>query len=140
MARLDDVAADGDAAVDAEAVDVEAALRRVRVLGWLFDDAFRVPWTGFRFGLDALLDVVPGGSLLGGAISLYVVWEAIRCGVPRATLLRMGFNVALDVAVGAVPIVGVAFDAIWRANERNVALFERHVDAEGVSFVGIGLV
>ncbi|MFB6123969.1 MAG: DUF4112 domain-containing protein [Haloferacaceae archaeon] len=139
MVRPDDDAVRSAAEAADGAADAAAALRRVRFVGWLFDDALRVPGTEFRFGLDALLDFLPGGSFLGGAVALYVVAEAVRCGVPKTTLLRMCLNVALDVSVGAIPFVGVAFDAVWRANERNVALFERHVEAEPSSFATIGV-
>jgi hypothetical protein len=39
----------------------------------------------------------------------------------------MGWNVAIDVLVGAVPLLGDLFDAGWKANVRNLALLERQV-------------
>jgi len=61
-------------------------------------------------------------------LSAYIVLEAARLGVPRALLLRMGYNVLVDVAVGAVPVLGDLFDAGFKANLRNLALLERHAD------------
>jgi hypothetical protein len=115
------------------------ALRRARAASRLLDAAVTVPGTSVRVGLDPLLSVVPFGSLLGTLCSLYIVVEAARSGVPGRTLARMLANLAVDTAVGAVPLVGPFVDAAWRANERNVSLFERHVDraSDPEAFVGI---
>ncbi len=37
----------------------------------------------------------------------------------------MGLNVLAEMIVGAIPVVGDIFDAIWKSNERNVRLLER---------------
>jgi hypothetical protein len=105
----------------------------------LLDAAVTVPGTDVRVGVDPLLSVVPFGSLLGTAASLYIVAEAAVYGVPAATLARMLANLAVDTVLGLVPLVGPLVDAAWRANERNVALFERHVGRTGPdeAFVGI---
>jgi hypothetical protein len=39
----------------------------------------------------------------------------------------MGWNLLVDVVVGAVPLLGDLFDAGFKANLRNLALLERHV-------------
>jgi hypothetical protein len=104
-----------------------AGLARARFAARLLDDLVTVPGTNVRVGLDPLLSVVPGGTLVGGFVSLYVVVEAIRCGVGIGTVARMLINLAIDTIVGAVPIVGPLFDASVRANQRNVRLFERAV-------------
>jgi len=39
-------------------------------------------------------------------------------------------NVAIDGFVGAVPLLGDAFDVMWRANRRNVALLRKHLENE----------
>lgn len=100
-----------------------AAVERMQLVAGLLDEAIRVPGTDVRVGLDPLVGIVPGvGDALSGAISLYVVLESARLGVSYATLLRMLANVAVDVAGGSVPYVGVAFDAFWKANVRNLEL------------------
>ncbi len=105
------------------------SLERLRRLGHLLDNSFRVPGTNLRFGLDAIIGLVPGvGDLAGGALSLYIIVEAARLGVPRPLLARMGYNVAVDVLVGAVPVLGDLFDAGFKANLRNLALVQQHVD------------
>lgn len=96
------------------------------------DSSARVPGTRFRVGLDPLVGLLPvvgdGATTL---VSLYVLYEAARAGVPASTLLRMLLNVGVDFLLGSVPLVGDLFDAAWKANERNVALFETRLDADG---------
>ncbi len=100
---------------------------------WL-DAGFRIPGTSFRFGLDPLLGLIPGGgdaigAVLGGAI----LTAAVRAGVSRFTLARMAGNLALDAIVGAIPLLGDLFDAAFKANLRNVALLERHLASPGTA-------
>ena len=111
--------------------DEEAALDRVRRAATLLDEAIRVPGTDFRIGADPLLGVLPvSGDIAAGAISMYIVAEAARLGVPPEKLTRMLLNVGVDVAGGSVPVLGLAVDAFWKANRRNVTLLERHLGVE----------
>jgi hypothetical protein len=104
-------------------------LARLDALSRLFDTAFIVPGTNFRFGLDALIGLVPGiGDAITTAISLYIVNEARALGAPRLLIARMVANVALDGVVGAIPLVGDAFDVAFRANRRNMALLRDHLE------------
>lgn len=85
-------------------------------------------WTDTRF-LDPILGlVVPGlGDLLTAAAGMFMVRLAARRGLPRVVIARMLVNLGIDTAVGAIPLVGDAFDFAWRANRRNLALLEaRH--------------
>jgi hypothetical protein len=101
---------------------VEKSLDR---LGWLMDDLFRVPILGWRFGLDALVGLIPGiGDTSTALVSFYILASAVRYRVPKITLLRMGLNIALDYAVGSLPVVGDFVDAWWKANQKNVALLK----------------
>jgi hypothetical protein len=105
------------------------ALRRCRLVARALDDAVRVPGTSFRVGIDPLLGLLPiAGDTVTALASLYVVVEAARLGAPGAVLVRMLLNLALDLVAGSVPVVGDLFDAVWKANSRNVALLERHLD------------
>ena len=106
-------------------VDAIARLARMRRLARLMDSQFGIPGTRFRFGIDALIGLAPGvGDAVTGLMSLSLVWEAHKLGAPPALLTRMLGNVAIEVAGGAVPVLGDLFDAAFKANLRNVALVE----------------
>jgi hypothetical protein len=93
----------------------------------LLDAGIAVPGTSLRVGLDPVLGLVPGlGDAVGALLSAWILVEAIRRGASRSTLGRMASNIAIDALVGAVPLLGDAFDVVWKANLRNVALLERH--------------
>jgi hypothetical protein len=105
-------------------------LDRLRAASHYLDDAFRVPGTDYRIGLDPLLGLLPVvGDTPGAVVSAYIVAEAAAMGVPRETLARMLFNVVVDAVFGSLPFVGDAFDAVWKANVRNVRLLEARADA-----------
>lgn len=105
-----------------------ASLRRLRGLSHVLDNAIAIPGLGYRVGLDPLIGLLPGGGdIMAGLISIYVVAEAARLGVPAATLGRMGINILIEVLMGTFPVVGDFFDVVWKANARNVDLLERHI-------------
>lgn len=104
-------------------------LKRVRRLSHLLDSAILIPGTTFRIGLDPLLGLIPGaGDIVGTALSAYIVLEAARLGLPHQTLTRMVSNILFETVVGALPVVGDLVDATWKANVRNVALLEAHLN------------
>ena len=104
-------------------------LARARTLTRLLDSAARVPGTGIRFGADSLLGLVPGlGDMAGAALAGYLVILAQRLGAPRAVVLRMLANVAVDTVGGTIPLVGDLFDVAYKSNTRNLALLERAVE------------
>lgn len=104
-------------------VDAELQL----LADWL-DSVFHIPGTRIRFGLDAILGLLPGfGDTLSSIISLYILHASHRYGVPRMTMARMGVNTAIDWIVGIIPFAGDVFDVYWKANQRNVALLRRHL-------------
>jgi hypothetical protein len=105
----------------------ERALELLRRWARLFDAAFRIPGTEFRFGLDPLIGLLPGiGDLATPLLTIFILWQAARMRVPKVVLIRMVLNAIIDAGVGAVPILGDAFDFAWRSNEWNMALLERH--------------
>jgi hypothetical protein len=104
-------------------VKIDDSLER---LSWLMDDLIRVPGLGWRFGLDALVGLIPGfGDTATSLVSFYVLVAAVRYGVPKVTLLRMGLNIGIDYVVGSFPLVGDVFDVWWKSNQRNVALLSK---------------
>jgi hypothetical protein len=107
--------------------DRERTRRRVATLAWLLDSAFPIPGTRFRIGLEPIVGLVPGiGDVLSGAVGGYIVLEALAAGVPRIVVARMAANVLLDMTVGAIPLLGDAFDFVYKSNTRNLRLFERY--------------
>jgi hypothetical protein len=107
----------------------EQRVARIDALAQLLDTAFLIPGTNIRFGLDAVIGLVPGiGDVVTTIMSLYIVNEARALGAPRLLIGRMLANVALDGLAGAVPFVGDAFDVMFRANRRNIALLLAHLD------------
>lgn len=103
-----------------------ATLRRIRSLSRLLDNSIRLPFINYRIGWDVIIGLVPGvGDLVGTALSTYIIVEAARLGATRGVLARMVFNVMVETVVGSIPILGDVFDAIWKANVRNMRLLER---------------
>jgi len=112
--------------------NVEAAVARVEALSQLMDSMFEIPGTNVRLGLDAIMGLVPVlGDLLSQLISSYIIWEARQLGVSRFTLARMIWNSTIDMFVGMVPVAGDAFDVVFRANIKNVALLKAHLEKHG---------
>jgi hypothetical protein len=106
------------------------AERTLQTLAFLTDNLFPLPGTNFRFGLDPIVGLFPVvGDLASAVVSLYIMQAAARFEVPRSTLARMSFNVAIDYLLGAIPFVGNVFDFWWKANHRNVQLLERALAA-----------
>src|SRR5215211_6991006 len=107
----------------AERADVERSLDQ---LSRAMDGLFRIPGTGWRIGLDALVGLIPGvGDFATTAVSLYILAAGVRYQVPKVTLLRMASNIAVDYLLGAVPFVGDIFDAAWKSNQMNVELLKQ---------------
>ncbi|HET9237235.1 MAG TPA: DUF4112 domain-containing protein [Oligoflexus sp.] len=100
----------------------------IRRLAWLLDSSIRIPGTQFRIGLDAIIGLIPwAGDVVGSVLSFGIIGLAFQMGASRWTLLRMGFNVLVELVVGAIPVFGDVFDAVYKANEKNVRLLERSV-------------
>lgn len=117
-----------------------AELRTARRLSRLLDEAVAVPGTSVRVGLDPILGLVPGlGDAAATLLGLTVVLLGARAGLAPATLARMLATLLVDAALGSVPLVGDLFDAGFRANSRNVALFERRVREGGARRDGLAL-
>jgi hypothetical protein len=109
--------------------ELNATLDRIEAIARLMDGAFVLPGTNVRIGLDAVLGLVPMiGDVAGQLVSVYFVTQARRLGAPRALIARMIVNVMVDTVLGSVPIVGDVFDALFRANEMNLALLRQHLE------------
>ena len=101
-------------------IEIEESLEN---LSRYLDDWIKIPIVGWRFGLDALIGLVPNiGDTLTAFASFYILVAGVRYGVPKITLLRMAFNIGLDYVVGSIPVVGDAFDFVWKSNKKNMQL------------------
>jgi hypothetical protein len=103
-------------------------LERLKRLSRLLDSAIGIPGTRYRFGLDAIVGLVPGiGDAIGAIFSSYIIFQAARLGASNAILTRMIGNVAVDTIVGEIPLLGDLFDVGFKSNLRNLSLLEQHV-------------
>lgn len=104
------------------------ALKRMELVANLLDSAFLVPGTNQRIGIDAIIGLVPGiGDVITTLLSSYVLWEAKRVGVSRLAMTRMVGNLAVHATLGSVPLIGDAFDAWFRVNQRNLKIVRSHI-------------
>jgi len=100
--------------------------RELEVVSQLMDNQFRVPLLGWRFGLNAIIDLIPEfGDIATTIVALYILVSAVRYRVPKITLLRMALNIAIYFVGGIVPFAGDLFDAWWKPNIQNINLLRR---------------
>lgn len=116
----------------------DGATAEVELLAWLLDSSIPIPGTGGRrIGVDALIGLVPwAGDLVSGGLGLLVVVRGAQRGLPTIVLARMLTNVALDFAIGSIPIIGDLFDMWFKSNQRNVGLMRRYVTTPEASTAG----
>ncbi|GGD57810.1 hypothetical protein GCM10010990_03880 [Croceicoccus mobilis] len=109
--------------------DPRSIRQRVEMLEQVLERSFRIPGINYAVGLDAVAGLIPVlGDIMTAAMGAYIVWEARNLGLPKWQLWRMGANVAVDTAIGAVPVVGDAFDLLFRSNTKNLRIIRKHLD------------
>ncbi len=114
---------------DKKQIEIEEGLES---LSKYLDNWIKIPVVGWRFGLDALIGLVPNvGDTVTSLASFYILVSGVRYGVPKITLLRMAFNIGLDYVVGAIPFLGDAFDFFWKANKQNMDLIRERGRGKG---------
>lgn len=115
----------------------------------LLDDLIRVPGTDLGVGIDGIVGLFlpAAGDAITGAGSIALLLLAFRERVPTVILGRMVVNIAIDLVVGLIPVLGDVFDILWRANRMNLALIEQYkrgTDAVPATadyvIVGVGIV
>lgn len=124
--------------------DAEARIHRVT---HILDDLVPIPGTGQRIGVDPMVGLVPVvGDVVGALAGGWVILEAARFGIPRIALARMVVNLLVDLALGAIPVLGIVLDVVSRSNTANLELFRRHaLDADATTagheafFAGLAL-
>lgn len=123
----DGVSQTGGKTVSRMSVSSASQLALLRRWADLLDRAFLIPGTGIRFGLDAVIGLVPGiGDLASPIFTGVLLITGLRMRVPVVVQARMVLNAGLDMLIGLVPILGDIADIFWKANVRNLSLLERH--------------
>lgn len=109
--------------------DPHSVRQRVEAMEQLLERSFHIPGTKIPFGLDSVVGLVPVlGDLITATMGAYMVWEARNLGMSKWQLMRMTANIGIDTALGAIPLVGDAFDFIWRSNSKNLRIIRKHLD------------
>jgi hypothetical protein len=99
----------------------------IALIARLMDDAFVIPGTKVRFGLDPLIGLIPAlGATASSFVSLVLIFLSARRGVPKIILARMAVNVLANAAIDSVPIVGDILSIFFRSNARNYELLLKH--------------
>lgn len=89
----------------------------------LMDSVFKIPGTNKTFGIDPILNLIPyGGAIVGFLLSSYIVLAMVKNGASSKVIGKMIGNITVDAMVGAIPILGMFFDFVFKANKRNLAL------------------
>jgi Domain of unknown function (DUF4112) len=119
---------------DRRQVELEESLES---LSRYLDDWIKIPVVGWRFGLDALIGLIPNvGDTITSVASFYILIAGVRYGVPKITILRMAFNIGLDYVVGSIPVIGDAFDFVWKSNKKNMNLIREHAKGKNAGTSG----
>ena len=137
----------GDVVGASRAERFAAAEKRIGRMTHLLDELIEVPGTSIKVGLDPVIGLIPvAGDALSALAGGWVILEASRFGLPRVVLARMVANLALDLGIGAIPLLGDAYDLVFRSNSRNLDLFRKHAldpaastRGEQALFIGLGL-
>lgn len=108
-----------------------AILARLEKFSRFTDNSIGLPFTRFKIGVEPLIGLIPGiGDLVGLAMSGYVLMEAHRAGASGKLMMKMVRNSGIDFVGGLVPVVGDAFDAVFKANMRNTRLLRDHLNQQ----------
>lgn len=110
---------------------LEEKLIRLRQLSKNLDESFTIPGTKIKFGIDALIGLVPvGGDLVSGLFSLYILRSAIKMKLPKGAIFSILFNIVIDTTIGAIPVIGDIFDIFWKSNKRNLNIIDKYFEIE----------
>mgnify|MGYP001267625660 CR=1 FL=1 len=104
---------------------MEKRIKAAKLFATLLDSQFNI--AGVRFGLDPIINLIPWvGDFIGAALSIFILHTAYKVGVSRSDMLKMVVNIIIDFIVGIIPIAGVIFDVVYKANVRNVKILEKY--------------
>lgn len=117
------------AALNIDRNDPAALRRRIETLEVLLERSFVIPGINRAVGLDAIVGLIPVvGDVVTAAMGAYIIWEGRNLGMPKWKIWRMIGNLGVDTTLGAIPLVGDAFDLLFRSNTRNLKIIKRHLD------------
>ena len=109
--------------------DPQGVRRRVEAMEGLLERIVTIPGTNRQFGLDVILDLIPGvGSIAAGGLGAWMMWEARNLGMSKWQMTRMGGNIAVDTLLGMIPWIGAIPDFFFKSNTRNLRIIKRHLD------------
>jgi len=107
--------------------EARTRMQSLEFLARLLDSQFKIPGTNIRFGLDAIIGLVPGiGDLSTFTVSSYMIVVMARNGVSGYVLARMVLNILIDTIIGSIPLIGDLFDVAFKANLKNMRLLKEH--------------
>ena len=105
----------------------ESPIKNLEWLAKLMDSQFSIPGTNIRFGLDAIIGLIPGaGDFASFIVSAFMLSGLAKKGASGYLLARMTTNIIVDALVGSIPVLGDIFDVAFKANERNLKLMREH--------------
>ncbi len=117
--------------MDKKQSDLKPSLQWIERLTHVMDTAIRVPGTNIRFGLDAIVGLIPFyGELVTYGVSASMVLAMVKDGVSGKVVVLMVWNVIKDSIIGSIPFIGDIYDIGNKANVRNLKLLKEH-QAEG---------
>lgn len=122
----------------------EPKSRLSRGVARLMDDFITIPGTQFKIGLDPIIGLIPGmGDSIGAAAGSVILLAGLREGLPTVSLARMGVNIVINSAIGAIPVLGDIFSAWFKSNRRNYRILQAHTGvkkkASGLDYVVVAL-
>ncbi|EGS17759.1 uncharacterized protein CTHT_0071050 [Thermochaetoides thermophila DSM 1495] len=112
----------------------QQVLKRVQKKARRFDTCFSCCCGMVKFGWSSIFGLIPLiGDGIEWLIALRLIWIAstIDDGLPKRIRAQMVFNIALDFALGLVPVIGDIIDIYYRANTRNAWLLYEHLEKKG---------
>lgn len=106
----------------------EKIYKQLQWIQYAMDDAITVPFTGgHTVGIDPIVGLIPFvGDFSSAIVSCILVARASKV-ISRYTVTHMLTNVAIDATIGTIPLLGDLFDVGWKANTRNVTIYENHM-------------
>ncbi len=100
-------------------------LKTLSKISKIMDSQFEIG--GFKFGLDPILNLIPFvGDAATGLVSFALVYSMSKHGASSKIVVKMLWNVLIDIIIGAIPLLGWVFDFYFKANDRNIKLLNEH--------------